>query len=147
MMTSPYKIKIYNLSLFCPTFILYGFCLYFNFSSMPSLIGWWQVLMNQKWDPKTWYARTPRRLGCTTQSTWNYLRFIWLSHIFQLDSAVQPLRRGVSLCDGYNIDASIYYLFTRNSMVTFIFAPDFFDAFLTAFCIQLQNSIFNIPDL
>ena len=32
---------------------------------MPSLIGWWQVLMNQKWDPKTWYARTPRRLGCT----------------------------------------------------------------------------------
>ena len=60
-----------------------------------------------KMGPQKWYARTPRRLGCTTQSTWNYLCFIWLSHIFQLDSVVQPLRRGVSLCDGYKIDAVI----------------------------------------
>ena len=38
MMTSPYKIKIHNLSLFCQPFILYCFCLYFNFSSLPSLL-------------------------------------------------------------------------------------------------------------
>ena len=60
-----------------------------------------------KMGPQKWYARTPRRLGCTTQSTWNYLCFIWLSHIFQLDSVVQPLRRGVSLCDGYKLHAAI----------------------------------------
>ena len=30
---------------FFQSFILYGFCLYFNFWSMPSLIGWWQVLI------------------------------------------------------------------------------------------------------
>ena len=92
MMTSLYKIKIHNLSLFCPTFILYGFCLYFNFSSMPSLIGWWQVLMNQKWDLSKSYARTPRRLGCTTQSTWNYLCFIWLLPVFQFFVYALPIR-------------------------------------------------------
>ena len=40
-------------------------------------------------------------------------------HIFQLDSAVQPLRRGVSLCDGYKLDAAIWEMFFRQFLGPF----------------------------
>ena len=50
MMTSPYKIKIHNLSLFCQPFILYGKAIVFNFWSMPSL---------QEYDKSLWTQKTP----------------------------------------------------------------------------------------
>ena len=50
MMTSPYKIKIHNLSLFCQPFILYGKAIVFNFWSMPSL---------QEYDKTLWTQKTP----------------------------------------------------------------------------------------
>ena len=37
IVTNPYTPNIELCQLFFKTFILYGFCLYFNFSSMPSL--------------------------------------------------------------------------------------------------------------
>ena len=48
MMTSPYKQKIHNLSLFCQPFIQYGFCLYFNVWAVPSLYDFDMSLWNQK---------------------------------------------------------------------------------------------------
>ena len=67
MMTSPYKIKIHNLSLFCPTFILYGFCLYFNFSSMPSLLEYDQPLYF--FFRLLWFAAQWRSTSCHSRKT------------------------------------------------------------------------------
>ena len=71
-----------------------------------------------KMGPQKWYARTPRRLGCTTQSTWNYLCFIWLSHIFQLDCVrTTQTSRSVFMstcCNKDKIDATISTKYSKS---------------------------------
>ena len=67
MMTSPYKLKIHNLSLFCQPFILYCFCLDFNFSSMPSLLEYDQPLYF--FFRLLWFAAQWRSTSCHSRKT------------------------------------------------------------------------------
>ena len=53
---------------FFQPFILYGFCLYFNFLAIPSLIEYDKPYRNQKWDPGTNPTQPAAQPSCICQS-------------------------------------------------------------------------------
>ena len=48
--------------------ILYGFCLYFNFLAIPSLIEYDKPYRNQKWEPGTNPTQPAAQPSCICQS-------------------------------------------------------------------------------
>ena len=56
------KVEIWDR--FFHPFISNGFCLYFNFWFMPSLIGWWQVLINPKYIICHFFSKPSFRMFC-----------------------------------------------------------------------------------
>ena len=112
IVADPYIFNIGLCQLFCQTSVLYGRAIDFNFWAVPSLQEFDKSLWTQKTLNLNPHKRHHDDWVVHTQSKWNYLCFIWLSHIFQLrcDCTTQTSRSVLmsTSCNRNKIDATIW---------------------------------------